>query len=90
MSRSRRRRPFAAYCGGSQQQDKRRCNRATRRINRMILRATLDAMFMRTREVVNTWSFAQDGTRHYASWVIVSQRAPHLSPRDWYRWALAK
>lgn len=87
MTHSFRRRPFAAYCGGSQKQDKRICNRAARRINRVRLRTKGDEhLFTRNREVMDTWSMSQDGTRHYAPY------DPRVfeTYRRWYRWAKAK
>ena len=89
MSRSFRRRPFAAYVGGSQQRDKRLCNRITRRTNRVRLAAAPDpeaALLVRPREALNAYSMAQDGTRGYRPF----DPAGRLSYRAWWRWAKAK
>jgi len=91
VSQSYRKRPFAAYCGGSQKQDKRICNRIRRRSDRVLLSLCgEEALFLRCHEALNRYSMSQDGTRHYAPW---SRHAPPDGRRDyrrWYRWVKAK
>jgi hypothetical protein len=85
---SYRRRPFAAYCGGSQKRDKRVCNRIARRSNRVRLAQDgAEALFLRKDEALSPWDMAQDGTRGYRP---LSRWDPARSYRAWYRWAKAK
>jgi len=85
MSRSIRRRPFAALCGGSQKRDKQLCNRIARRTNRVRLAAGSDD-FMRNREALSTWLMSQDGTRHYAPYDPVRFDSYLI----WWKWAKRK
>lgn len=87
MSRSIRRRPFAPYCGGSQKDDKRICNRTLRHANRQRLRVHGDERaFMTPDEAYNVYNWSQDGTRHYAPY----RERPGFTYREWYRWVKAK
>jgi len=85
MSRSFRRLPYAAWCGGSQKKAKRSCNRIMRRWNRMALLLHLEnAVFIRVPEAMDVWAMPQDGPRHYR---------PYREGDDWmrwYRWVKAK
>jgi hypothetical protein len=69
MSRSVRRRPYAAYCGGSQKKAKVCCNRMVRHKNRLALyNRGEDAKFFLPDEVMSAWSMPQDGSRGWRSW----------------------
>ena len=88
MSRSQRKRPFAAFCGGSQKQDKRICNRIMRRVGRVKLRVDgEEALLPRHDEALNRYSMSQDGTRRYTPY--------HCQPwyknyRNWFKHVKAK
>ncbi len=85
MTNSYRRLPFVGYCGGSQKKDKQHGNRAMRRTNHVLLQKDPEAVLRTLDEVLDPWSMAQDGTRHYRPF-----SASRLEYRDWYRWAKAK
>jgi hypothetical protein len=92
MSRSRKKRPFAAYCGGSQKEDKRICNRLMRHTARVTLHVSLrdeemELLFLRPDEALDKWSMSQDDTRHYAPY---SRKANWMGWYGWYRWVVAK
>lgn len=95
MSRSVRKRPCAAWCGGSQKKDKRICNRIMRRRNRVAIRAAdVDVVeFLTKRTALNVYSMSQDGSRHWESWLSYQHRRYPLAAADyraWFRWAKAK
>jgi len=99
MSRSFRKRPFAAYCGGSQKKDKQIGNRIMRRTARVEVRVHgEDACFLSYDEAMNPWRMSQDGTRCWQSWLSYQMRhhMPHmpgcrtLDYRYWFRWVKAK
>ena len=81
MSRSVRKHPFAAYCGGSQKKTKVCCNRSLRHRNRLCLTARGEtAMFSLPDEVMSAWEMPQDGTRGYRSWAQYWKRAQGAQP----------
>lgn len=91
MTRSYRRRPFAAFCGGSQKDDKRICNRVMRRNNRLRLLAHGDERpFMTPDEAYNVYNWVQDGTRRYAPFSPVRYDQRGISYYNWWRWVKAK
>jgi len=91
MSRSQRKRPFAAYCGGSQKQDKRICNRIMRRTGRIKMRVDgEEALFPRHDEALNKYSMDQDGTRHYSPFVPCRSYGWARNYRDWFKHVKAK
>lgn len=60
MSRSVRKRPFAAHCGGSQKRDKRICNRVMRRTAKVSLRVHgEDAAYLVHDEAHNKWEIGR-------------------------------
>lgn len=77
MSRSRRKRPFYALCGGSQKKAKRCCNRIMRRTNRVILQTSSARVFIDKREALNCYDMPQDGSRRYG---------PYDGRMDYMRW----
>ena len=86
MTDSHRKRPYAAWCGGSQKRDKQICNRIRRHAGRIALHVHgEDAAYLHREQALNSWCMPQDGTRHYVPW---SQSL--LDYRQWYRWVLAK
>lgn len=88
MSRSRKKRPFAAYCGGSQKKDKRICNRVMRRTARVSLHVHgEDAMYLRHDDALNKWAMSQDGSRRYYSFRM---SPPSMKWRQWFKWVLSK
>ncbi len=99
MTNSIRRRPFAAYCGGSQKFDKRIGNRALRRKNRVLLQTDPDPVFWIMDEVMNQYSMVQDGSRQwqpfwksvgpFLRWPLPGETIESVY-RRWYRWAKAK
>ena len=89
MSRSVKHHPFSVYCGGSQNQDKRICNRIIRRSDKVSLRVNgEDAYYLTKTEALDRWSMTQDGTRHYAAYDPIKYE--RLGWYRWYRWVLAK
>ena len=60
MSRSRKKNPFSTYAGDSNKQDKRKSNRAFRRLSKVKIIKGKDAP-MSLRDVSNIWCFAGDG-----------------------------
>lgn len=104
MSRSVRRRPFAAYCGGSQKKAKVCCNRTLRHHNRLALYNHGEgALFALPDEVMSAWEMPQDGSRGYRPWprrwtqILNRQVVYQYPPPDpaeeyyrWFRWAKAK
>ena len=88
MSQSKKHRPYAAYCGGSQKRDKSICNRIMRRTGKVDLRLHgEDALFLRHDEALNKWAMSQDGTRHYHPF---SKAPTWMGWYKWFRWAIAK
>lgn len=88
MSRSRKKRPFAAHCGGSQKKDKRICNRVMRRTGRESLRLHGDeAMFLCHDEARNKWVMVQDGPRRYRPF---STTPVWMDWHQWFRWVISK
>jgi len=84
MSRSVRRRPFAAYCGGSQKKAKVCCNRSLRHHNRQVLYNHGEgAQFVLPDEVMSTWKMPQDGSRGYRSWARYWKRAQDITLTYW-------
>lgn len=95
MTNSFRRRPFAAFCGGSQKRDKRIGNRRMRRVNRVLMQKNPESVFRSKDEMMNPWGWTQDGTRHYRPFSrYIGRNRLGLSVeelyRSWYRWAKAK
>lgn len=87
MSRSRKKRPFASYCGGSQKRDKRVCNRAMRRSDKVSLRLRgEEALYLRPAEALNPYNMAQDGPRYYRP----RCRCPSLGWKEWFLWVVSK
>jgi len=88
MSRSRKKRPFAAYCGGSQKKDKRICNRVMRHAGRVSLRIHgEDALYLIHDEARNKWAMVQDGSRRYCPFHKSSEWVEWY---QWFRWVLSK
>ncbi len=88
MSRSRKKRPFAAHCGGSQKKDKRICNRVMRRTAKVSLRVHgEDAQYLSHDEAHNKWAMSQDGSRHYRPF---SKVPGWMGWYEWFRWVLSK
>ena len=67
MSRSYRKTSITGITtAASDKQDKRLCNRATRRLSRMILRCDMDQETLPDRrEVRNVYGFAKDGKKYF-------------------------
>lgn len=64
MSRSRKRTPVTTYCAHTQKMDKRRCNRAFRKLERQNLRVGRVPP-MKTIEIQDTWWFVGDGKHRW-------------------------
>lgn len=60
MSRSRKKSPCVPWCGTTNKESKRVCNRLFRRIARMKIKLDEEPPH-RVREIMNVWDFATDG-----------------------------
>lgn len=66
MSRSYRKTPVHGGGSCSEKEDKRKCNRALRRINRCLLAAWRDdALFKDKRQVLDVWVMRKDGKMRF-------------------------
>lgn len=76
MSRSKRKTPIFGNCTAeSEKQDKRRCNRAQRRMSREQLAANPEQYQPASKhEALDVWLMNKDGKRFYQQWTPVDMR----------------